>query len=154
MYNNKLICTYIFYNKSLFEYNPISLNYIKERNIDNDDIPDSDLQSFSDLLYRNELIEAFLLNDFDETLINTKITELYNLINLELTDNHFKKEFKETLTILSSKFFSDDLFLGFISLFSYQLFHITHLCISDFLLTKTFNQNNIDFLKKNINLFF
>jgi len=139
MYNNNFICTYVFYDSSILKFNPISLIYTK---IDDDDF------DCSEMLYQNELLQAFNLTEFDDKIINNKVIELYNSIDLEFIDN---KEFKEILIFLSEQHFTDDLLIGFMSLFSYHLFHISHLCINDFVVFKTFKEENLNYLKKSIN---
>jgi hypothetical protein len=49
----------------------------------------------------------------------------------------------------------NDEFNGFMILFSFDFFHITHLCICDILNEESFGticKNNLDFLIKNISL--
>lgn len=145
MYNNKLVCTYNFYDNSLLELNPFSKKYIEVNNnksdIENDNI---EMNFFADYLYKIELLEAFQLSNFDETIINQKMVELYNLLNVEMIENNIKNEFKEILMQLCE----EDCIIAFMKLFSYHYFHITHLCICDFFMNKTFTEENIEYLKK------
>ena len=124
MYNSHLICTYSFYDSVLRE------KYHKDENIDLEDV--SDLEDMSEFVYRAELLQAFGGNcDFDT---NEKvrfdidiIKELYNKIKAS------GSKFMECIEKATNKLLSNDSISGFILLFSYDYFFLTHKCLCDFL---------------------
>ena len=143
-YDTEFLCTYMFYDVALAEINPISKKYIiykKEKALlkikleidsdsDNEAVLDNesglDNKEISDYLYKNELLHAFKLNDYNDIIVNLKISELYNLLFIENTTNNQIIKLKDIINNLSEKYFNNDIEAGFIMLFSYELFHITH----------------------------
>lgn len=73
----------------------------------------------SDTLYRKELLNVFGLKDFELSIINDRIAEVYN--NIEHTD-----EFKNVMQSVAGKLLSTDEELGFMLCFSFHSFHILH----------------------------
>jgi len=150
MYNSTFICTYNFYDNSLLKINPIS-NKITENNDNNfhEESPE-ELLEMAEFLYKNELLSAFHLTDFDENL-NIKVQELYLHLfhdNEEYgLNNNCRQIFKLICQKLAEQIFSEEIELGFVILFSYSYFHLTHLCLCDF-----FN-NNGNISQENINAF-
>lgn len=159
MYNSEFICTYPFYDISLAEKNPISIKYAKDKEKENakknakkkeqDDEDDDDDAIINDLdlsdyIYKSELLNAFYLEEYDE-IINTRMNELY----LVVTTHEHKEEILKCITKLMEKQMIDDMEIAFSFLFSYDYFHITHLCISDMLNGRTM-KDNIDMLLLNI----
>ena len=178
MYNFQFIPTYMFYDPLLCSVNPISSQYIAEKTKEkciapedhyyteisshSDDDNEIDVNNLSDTftskyLYESEILHAFNMNNFDETAINTKIEELYNHIcSLRETNQTANVLLSYSLFLSSNTLLSDDEHSGFIILFSYQFFHITHLCISDILSEDSLqivSQTNMDSLIQSIHSF-
>lgn len=183
-YDTDFLCTYMFYDVDLAEINPLSKKYIiykKEKALlklnkleanlgsDSDSDSDSDFESesnnkeYSDYLYKNELLHAFNLNDYNDTTINVKISELYKLLCIENPTNNQTIKLKNIINKLSEKYFNNDIEAGFIMLFSYQLFHITHniLCniLCNIINDKSYddkcyddNINSLVFLSENLSI--
>jgi len=148
MYNSTFICTYNFYDNFLLKLNPIS-NKITENNDNNfHEESQEELLEMAEILYKNELLAAFKLTEFNDTL-NTKVQDLY----IQMFDdndeyglnNNCKQIFKMICKKLAEQILSEELELGFVILFSYSYFHLTHLCLCDF-----FN-NNGNISEENIN---
>ena len=146
-YDTTFLCTYMFYDVALAEINPISKKFIiykkgktllkinnpetitdseSDNDSDNDSDNESDNKEFSDYLYKNELIHAFKLNDYNDINFNEKINELYKIFCIENPTNNQTIKLKNIINKLSEKYFNNDIEAGFIMLFSYELFHITH----------------------------
>lgn len=99
-------------------------------------------------LYQKDLLKCFQLDKYDDESINKKITYLYNLIK---DDDEWKDLLKNALNKMNLMIV-DDLEYGFILLFSYDYFYLTHECLKHFL--KHHNNNNKFFkiLKKKYNM--
>ena len=131
MYNSHFFPTYMFYNKKLSELNPISVNYIKykEENTSNDEDEDDFNSSY---LYKSELLHAFHMETFDIDILNNKITELYNFLIEKKESIDSVKRLLECARKCSHKTPHQlDELSGFIILFCYELFHITHICLTE-----------------------
>ena len=144
MYNSSFICTYNFYDISLAVVNPISISLI-ENNPHFHEEPESELLEMAEFLYKNELLTAFNLTDFDEKNINASIKNLYAAI---ICDDVCSQYFKTLCKSAAAKVLSEDLEVGFTMLFSYSYFHLTHLCLCDFLNNKMIREEYLDSLKE------
>jgi hypothetical protein len=80
----------------------------------------------SEVVYQENFLEAFHLNEYNDNIISNQQTLLYDL---------FIKEdwFQVLLEKLSKKTKIDDKDIVFCYLFSYPLFHVTHELIKNFL---------------------
>lgn len=141
-------------------YTPLSTN--EDSDIDSDNDSDLNIDDINDsftskYLYENEILHAFHMNHFDEQMINLKIKELYDYIhNIRVTNESANNLLDFSSHVASDILSCSDEHSGFILLFSYQFFHITHLCIIDLFNEDTLykiSQINMDFLIKNIHLF-
>jgi len=147
MYNSSFICTYNFYDASLALTNPRSKVFF-EQNPHFHEEPESELLEMADHLYKNELLSAFNLEEFDEKLVNSKIQELYitffvfndndeEIIEKNNTDTKIKtkmkskNKLKKIIKTVSEKLLLEDEEFGFVMLFSYSYFHLTHLCLCE-----------------------
>jgi hypothetical protein len=139
MYNSKLICTYSYYDA-----------YLRSCYHSNEKYDLTDVQDFEDLteiIYKTELLNAFCvsskddeLNTIDFSIINNKLMELYSQMKRnEKIFNCIEKTMK--------KHFCEDLESGFIVLFSYDYFFLTHKCVCDFLNISDVSDSNISNLK-------
>jgi len=100
-----------------------------------DDLTEDDKLEIKEFIYREDLINAFGLAEFDERLINAEIEHLYEQMK-HLTELH------PILDILAGKMMSFDRTIGFLILFSYDYFYLMHQIICDFI-----NNNKIDDVK-------
>ena len=143
LYNTTFICSYPFHDNSLIHLNPISKKYIETQNVIEN--ADNDIESsllLSEYLYKQELLNAFHLDQYNDTIINQKMIELYNEIKI-----YFKDDFKECLIKLANKLFSNNELDGFFLLFSYDYFHISHLCLIDFMIFQDIMPENMNSLQ-------
>jgi len=143
-YNYNFCPTYMFYDISLCQLNPIGIDYMNNKpseSIDDmddsseeEEVSNSDYNHISKYLYENELLYAFNLNNYDDNVINKSIEDLYNYI---ASKREIDKDVDLLLgyaELLSLKIIlQHNTFTGFMILFSYDYFHLTHLCISDLL---------------------
>ena len=168
LYNYQFVTTYTFYDKSLYLNNPISSQYCyekEEKSIETDETqPETETVSVtSDLdenftskyLYDNELLHAFNMEIYDANILSNKIFQLYYYLTSHreaYTDIHKLLQIADNISM--KYIYKSDPFNGFMILFSFDYFHITHLCLCDILNPDSFgtiSKNNLDFLIKNTN---
>lgn len=122
-YNTTYICKY---NNNIFS---------KE---EEDKLSDNEKYFVADSLYRNDVLNIFRLEDFNEVVINNCIHEIYEKIK-----NY--NDLNPILRKLATFFFSEDCELGMLLMFSYDYLEYTHPCICEFLET---GQISLDKLNK------
>jgi hypothetical protein len=129
MYNTKVVCTY--HTQDVF--------------LETDQISEGEKEFIRNVLYRQELLDIFEKDDFNECEISKSVNELYK----ELIDC---KELQECMRNVVDKFISqeDSEEFGLFILFSYDYMHLTHLCVSEFLENKKMSNENISNLMKAI----
>jgi hypothetical protein len=132
MYNTEVVCTY--HSSDVF--------------LETDKISEKDKQFVRNCLYKQEFLNIFNLEEFNDTLINKKINDLYEKI----------KECKELIYIIGKmlekyyytlelNLYEDDenyIKLGLMTLFSYEYLHLSHSCISEFLKNNKIEQKTIE----------
>ena len=175
----------MFYDPSLCSINPISSLYIENKSTNADDSStnakymkvntevdddsehvsteeDEDMDIDYDpiaskYLYESEILHAFNTTEFDEININTKIEQLYNHIqSIQETNETARVFLSYALQLSLNTLLSNDEYSGFIILFSYHFFHITHLCILELLGaygTQDISHKNMNSLAHCIRLF-
>ena len=165
-YNYQFVTTYTFYDKLLYLNNPISSRYCYEKENESresdetqpeteSETSDLDENFTSKYLYDNELLHAFNMENYDANILSDKIFQLYYYLTSHretYPDIHKLLEIANDISI--KHIYKSDPFNGFMILFSFDYFHITHLCLCDILNPDSFgtiSKNNFDFLIKNIN---
>jgi len=130
MYNSTFICTYNYYDASLALTNPCS-KVLFEHNPKFHEETESELLEMADYLYKNELLSAFHMEEFDEKAFNSKVQELYVSLFFFNEDDKSKGKMKNIMKKVSEKLLMEDEEFGFIMLFSYSYFHLMHLCLCE-----------------------
>jgi len=125
MYNTKVICTY-------------NTNEIFQ---ETDNVNDYDETFIRDAIYRQELLDIFSIEEYDEILLNESIHDLYEKID-------DCEELKECMVKVAADFTSLDEELGLLFLYAYDYMYSTHICVSEFLETGKVSQENILKLKE------
>ena len=129
MYNTKYMC--IYNSKDVF--------------LDTDEVTISEKDCILNILYRQDILSIFELEDFDEKVINDCIFELY-----EKVKTNFK--IKKIMIHFAEQMLSNDEKLGFLIMYSFDYLYITHKCISQFLETGDISEENINEFDKIVNL--
>jgi hypothetical protein len=129
MYNTKYIC--IYNSKDVF--------------LDTDEVTISEKDCILNILYRQDILSIFELEDFDEKVINDCIFELYEKVK---TNSKIKK----IMIYLAEQMMTNDEKLGFLIMFSFDYLYITHKCISQFLETPDISEENMNEFDKIFNL--
>ena len=124
MYNTKVTITY---NSS-------------EVFLESDEITEDEKEFIRDALYRQELLNIFEIEEYNEKKIDLSIHKLYKKIQ-------GCNELKDCMTKLASYFMSEEDELGLMILFSYDYMYLTHICISEYLETNQISENNMKNLK-------
>jgi hypothetical protein len=122
MYNTKIVCTYN--SPEIFtEYENKSLN-------------DDEKYFVRNVIYRQELLDIFGIEEYNETNLSNAIHNLYETI---------KKQYflKKCITKIAGTYLSIDEKMGFTMMFSYDYMYLTHLCISEFLEIGKISMKNI-----------
>ena len=92
---------------------------------------------------------------YDANILSDKIFNLYNYLKSNRENYSDIDKLLQIANDVSIKYIlKSDEFNGFMILFSFDYFHITHLCICDILNEDSFGNistNNYEFLMKNIN---
>jgi hypothetical protein len=96
-----------------------------------DKLTPEEKEEIKDLIYKEDLLNAFGINEFNDTIIH-EIDNLYNSMKY-ITELH------PILETLAAQIMSTDRSAGFVILFSYDYFYLTHPIICQFL-----NDNKID----------
>ena len=124
MYNTKIVCTYN--TSDVF--------------LESDSITHNEKKFICDAIYRQELLNIFEIDEYNEPLLDKAIHELYG--RLEGCG-----ELKECMIKLSAHFMSDEPELGLMILFAFDYMHLSHICISEYLETGKISQKNMWNLK-------
>lgn len=152
MYHSTFYPTYMFYDSDLLSLNPISSNYISEKKKqEGEPILEHD-EFTSKYLYETELLHAFNITTYNSETLDKCIQDLYNKIIEMSKINKTAKKLLEYAYITSNKtIFTDNEESGFMILFSYHLFHITHICLCELFSENNISEHNFTFLLNNIN---
>jgi hypothetical protein len=124
MYDVKFVCTYN--TPDVF--------------IETDNISPEEEEFVRDAIYRQELLNIFGLDEYNETEIDASISQLNK--KLENCD-----ELKECMLKLAGNFMISDKEIGLMILYSYDYMYLTHICVSEFLENGKIDEMNILKLK-------
>lgn len=120
MYNTKIICTY----------------NTPEIFLETDEITDNERNFIRNVIYRQELLDILGMDEYNEDEMKIIIKQVYELLK-------GCQELRKCMLKVSKKFISKDEELGLMILFSYDYMYLTHKCISEFIETGHFTQQNI-----------
>jgi hypothetical protein len=96
-----------------------------------------------DDIYRAELLKVFKMDDFNDTQLSDKVTEIYNTISHIDSIKNLAKSLAEGYGI------SDDSF-GMIIVFGFQTFHNIHKVLKEYYQDGTVNETEIENIKKHL----
>ena len=152
MYHSTFYPTYMFYDTDLHSLNPISSIYISNKKQQEEEPLLEQDEFTSQYLYETELLHAFNMTTYNSETLDKYVFELYNKIVEMRETNEYAKKLLEYAYITSNKtIFTDNEQSGFMILFSYHIFHITHICLCELFTENTISQQNFTFLLNNIN---
>ena len=99
--------------------------------------------AMSEVVYQENFLEAFHLNEYDDKIVSEQQSLLYDILIHE-------EWFQLLLENLAKKINFDDNDIVFIYLFSYPLFHVTHELIKHFLLDNEVPSHLIELMNEEI----
>ena len=123
MYNTNVVCT----------YNTLDIF------LETDNITEKEQEFIRDVIYRQELLNIFELEDYNETKLAEAIHELYEKIKE-------CKKLKECMLKVASRFMNKDAEFGLTLLYSFDYMYYTHVCVSEFLETGKIMDKNMNIL--------
>jgi len=100
-----------------------------------DKLAPEEKDEIKDLIYKEDLLNAFGLNEFNDTIIH-EIDNLYNRMK-------YITELQPILDTLAAQIMTTDRSAGFVILFSYDYFYLTHPIICEFLNDTKIDNNKI-----------
>lgn len=109
--------------------------------LDTDTVNDSEKACIRDILYRQDILTIFDIDDFEDKKINASIFELYEKV---------KKyhPLQQVIIELAGNIMTSEKELGFIIMYSFDYLYITHVCVSELLEKGCISSANLDKLKK------
>lgn len=120
--------------KTQYKCNYNSPDIFKNINIEN--IETDEEYNMREMLYRQDLLYVFDLEEFDDEKINYCIQKIYEKVK----DN---ADLDGLLVKMAGLFFSEDKEVGLMALFSFDYFYLTHPCICDILETGKITSENL-----------
>lgn len=113
--------------------------------IDSDNLSDENKCLIRDELYRNDILNIFQLEIYDDELLSKKFDELYNKISkcsilIDCISNLMNQYYG----------FDEDTKFGIIFLFSYDNLYLFHPCICDYLLDGVIKEDNWNNVKNKL----
>jgi hypothetical protein len=126
MYNTQFVCRYN--SPDVF--------------LETDIVTEKEKEIIRNVLYKEDLLNIFDIDDYCEEKINHVILEIYEKIK-DHTD------FKECINKVYSNFpITSEPAFGFIILFSFDYLYLTHICISEFIENGKISEISLSNLKK------
>ena len=105
--------------------------------IESDKINDETKDQIMNILYRNDFLHIFEIDDYDEIHVNKVLDNLYlKLKSSQEFVDIMKKVSKLTCMV-------EDEVLGLMVLYSFDYLNITHMCVSEFLETGTVSNEKL-----------
>lgn len=123
MYNENYECRY--YKDDIF--------------LESDDITEEEKEYIHDVLYREDFLNIFGLENYDFNEVNDILDEIYEKIKTH-------EMFKNIMEKIAGNLLSQDSRLGLLILYSYDYMYLTHMCISEFIKYSKISKENIDLL--------
>lgn len=108
--------------------------------IETDVVTDDEKDFIRDVLYREDLMHIFYIENYDLCNDFVFISELYNLL--------FKcEELRECMRLAAAKIISENEEMGLCILYSYDFMYLTHKCVSYYLENEIVLETDIKLLK-------
>ena len=127
MYNTQVVCTY----------------NTPEVFLATDNITDDEKAFVRDTIYRQELLDIFYENDYNDDKLSIAINELYTKVK-------YCEQLTKCMLKLAGKYMATNEEFGLMLLFSYDYMYLTHICICEFIETGDIDNENITNLEKAI----
>ena len=108
--------------------------------LETDIVNETEKEIIRNVLYKEDLLNIFGIQEFNEEIINNSLTILYHVLktNTRLL-NCMKK--------LAGRIISENAELGLVFLYSFDYMERTHMCVCEFLETGNISEKNIELLE-------
>jgi hypothetical protein len=111
--------------------------------LETDIVTEDEKDFIRDVLYREDLMHIFYIEEYDSSSDFVFIAELYNLL-------YKCDELRECMRLAAAKIISENEEMGLCILYSYDFMYLTHKCVCDYLENGEIMQNNLILLKSNL----
>ncbi len=108
--------------------------------LETDVVTDDEKDFIRDVLYREDLMHIFYIEEYDSSSDFVFIAELYNLL-------YKCDELRECMRLAAAKIISENEEMGLCILYSYDFMYLTHKCVSYYLENGNVTETDIKFLK-------
>ena len=112
--------------------------------IETDDVDDNTKDKIKDMLYRNDFLYIFGIEEYDDIYVEKSLTELHIKLQKSIELCSIMKK------ISNLSFMVEDEMFGLMILYSFDYLYITHVCVSEFLETGKISETNLNELEKQI----
>ena len=102
--------------------------------LETDEINDAEKTFIRSCIYRQDLLNIFDMDDFNESRLNRKIGEVYDSV---------KNQLEPCIQKAAASIVSEDPISGFMVLFSFDNLWYAHPCICEIIETETVSRDNI-----------
>lgn len=106
--------------------------------LETDEVNDCEKEFIRNCIYRQDVLNIFDLDEFNESVVNKNINNVYHDVEKE-------PELHKCITKVADVY--GDPLIGFMVLFSYDYLYLTHPCICDFMKTGKITEDNITNLR-------
>ena len=127
MYNTKHECLYL--SEDVFK----NIVNITEKTMD---ITEDEKVYIQNTMYKQDILEIFDVEEFDDEKINIAIHEVYEKVKMN-------DDLRNIMKLLSAKLLSSDEEIGFTLMFSFDYLYLSHSCISEYLETGIISKEKI-----------
>jgi len=125
MYNTKHVC--IYNTNTIF--------------LPTDKVNDNEKMFIMNVLYRQDILNIFDIEEFDEKIINDCLCELYEKVKTN-------EVIHRLMTLLAKQLRLDEELTGLIIMYSFDYLYVTHKCVSQFLETGNILPEDLNELQK------
>ena len=125
MYNTKHVC--IYNTNTIF--------------LPTDKVNDNEKLFIMNVLYRQDILNIFDIEEFDEKIINDCLCELYEKVKSNEVIHNL-------MTLLAKQLRLDEELTGLIIMYSFDYLYVTHKCVSQFLETGNILPEDLNELHK------
>jgi hypothetical protein len=113
--------------------------------LETDNITETEKDFIRDVIYRQEFLDIFEMEKYNDETIEVALKNLYEKIKESAM-------LKKCIKNAANKFYSEDDKFGLVVLYSFEYMYLTHACVSEYLTTGTVTLENSERLMALINL--
>lgn len=111
-------------------------------------VEDDDILFLCEEVYREDFLKFFKLEHYDDTIVNSKTTELYKICSKNMLFSLLIDNVKMHVNTL------EDNECAFMNLFAYPFFYLTHECVKQFILNGVIEEGLCATIEEKVTKFF